>query len=51
MREEAQSVLGNSSQTAALEMRRLLDENNLLDRRVKQMELDLQVMYPTLVTD
>lgn len=45
MREEAQNVLGNSSQTAALEMRRLLDENNLLDSRVKQMELDLQVFF------
>jgi hypothetical protein len=43
LRMEAQTTLADSSTTAALEMQRLLDENNLLDCRVKQMEIDLQV--------
>lgn len=43
IRQEAQTALADSSTTAALEMQRLLDENSMLDSRVKQMEFDLQV--------
>eukprot|EP00884_Botryococcus_braunii_P011990 jgi/Botrbrau1/20792/Bobra.0156s0022.1 len=42
IRQEAQTVLADSSTTAALEMQRLIDENSLLDCRVRQMEIDLQ---------
>ncbi len=43
LREEAQRTLADTSETAALEMQRLVDENTLLGHRIQEVEGDLQV--------